>query len=185
MQELDLKLGKIPDISAGALSEEGLPILIVDTEDIISSINTLLSGGRIKKLVSPETSPALAGRRKRVLVVDDSITVREVECRLLINHGYEVETAVNGVDAWNAIRTANYDLIITDIDMPRMNGFELLKLIKTDSKYNQLPVMIVSYKEGEEDRMRGLEGGADYYFTKSSFDDATLIDAVKKLLGDR
>ncbi len=103
---------------------------------------------------------------------------------MLLNQGYEVETAVNGIDGWNAVRIGHYDLVITDVDMPRMNGIELLRAIKNDPKLQYLPVMIVSYKEGEEDRLRGLNAGADYYLTKSSFHDASLIDSVKELIGD-
>jgi len=182
VQELDAKLGKIPNISAAALNEDGSPVLIVDVEDTINSIDNILSGARLKKLSLKQDDSLATVQPKRILVVDDSITVREVESRLLMTQGYHVETAVNGIDAWNAIRIGKYDLVITDIDMPRMNGFELLKLIKKDPKYHELPVMIISYKEGIEDQMRGQEGGADYYFTKSSFDDASLIDAVRRLI---
>jgi len=107
-----------------------------------------------------------------------------VERKLLENKGYEVEVAVNGMDGWNAIRTAPYDLIITDVDMPRMNGIELVTQIKRDPKYQSLPVMIISYKDREEDRLLGLEAGANYYLTKSSFHDETLIQAVIDLIGD-
>lgn len=183
VQELDLRLGKVPNISTGALMEDGSPLLIVDIEDLIRSIDYLLSGGRLKT-AGYAHAPMQTSMRKRILVVDDSMTVREVESRLLLNQGYEVETAVNGMDGWNAVRLGNYDLVITDIDMPRMTGIELLRAIKSDPKLHNLPVMIVSYKEGEEDRLKGKEAGADYYLTKSSFQDATLIKAVKDLLGE-
>jgi two-component system sensor histidine kinase and response regulator WspE len=117
-------------------------------------------------------------------VVDDSITVREMERKLLQNNGYEVEVAVNGMDGWNAIRTGNYDLILTDVDMPRMNGIELVSQIKSNAKLKSLPVIIVSYKDREEDRIRGLEAGANYYLTKSSFHDDTLLNAVIDVIGE-
>jgi two-component system, chemotaxis family, sensor histidine kinase and response regulator WspE len=116
-------------------------------------------------------------------VVDDSITVREVERNMLANRGYEVEVAVDGMDGWNAVRTGEYDLVISDVDMPRMNGFEFVGLIKQDPQLKTLPVMIVSYKDRDEDRRRGLEVGADYYLTKGSFHDETLLDAVADLIG--
>ena len=182
VQKLDPRLGKILDINAGALLEDGSPVLIIDIEDIVRSIDHLLSGGRLTKLSDVKESQA-PQPRKRILIVDDSITVREMECRLLQNQGYEVETAVNGIDAWNAVRIGQYDLIITDIDMPRMNGIELLQAIKNDPKLQHLPVMIVSYKEEEGDRKKGLEAGANYYLTKSSFHDEMLIEAVIDLIG--
>jgi two-component system sensor histidine kinase and response regulator WspE len=110
--------------------------------------------------------------------------VRELERKLLGNRGYEVEIAVDGMDGWNAVRTGHFNLIVTDIDMPRMDGFELVAMIKKDPSLKSLPVMIVSYKDREEDRMRGLEAGADYYLTKGSFHDETLLQAVVDLIGE-
>lgn len=183
VHELDPLLGKVSNISAGAFMEDGSPILIFDVEDLLRSIDMMLSGGRLKAIQGSGSSQQVYPK-KRVLVVDDSITVREVECRLLENQGYEVETAVNGMDGWNAVRTGHYDLVVTDIDMPRMNGIEFVKLIRADPRLKELPVMIVSYKERDEDRLRGLDAGANYYLTKSSFHDETLVKAVWDLIGD-
>lgn len=183
LQDLDKRLGKIPDISAGALMEDGSPILVLDVEDILRSIDYLHSGGRISKIPYSENK-AQFSIRKRILVVDDSMTVREVESRLLIHHGYEVETAVNGVDGWNAVRLNQYDLIITDIDMPRMNGFELVQTIRGNSKFQHIPVVIVSYKDEEENRIKGLEVGANRYLTKNRLNDETLVNVVKELIGE-
>ena len=91
---------------------------------------------------------------------------------------------MDGMDGWNAIRVGHYDLVVTDVDMPRMDGIELVSRIKNEPQLKSLPVMIVSYKEREEDRMRGLEAGANYYFTKSSFHDETLLHAVIDLIGE-
>ena len=118
-----------------------------------------------------------------MLVVDDSITIREVERNMLQTRGYDVDVAVDGMDGWNAVRTGRYDLVISDIDMPRMNGIEFVSHIKQDPRLKNIPVMIVSYKDREEDRNRGLEAGADYYITKGSFHDETLVDAVADLIG--
>ena len=123
-------------------------------------------------------------RRKRVLVVDDSLTVRELERKLLTNHGYDVEVAVDGMDGWNAVRAGRFDLVVSDIDMPRMDGIELVTRITRDAKFKSLPVMIVSYKDRDEDRRRGLDAGAAYYLAKSSFHDETLLHAVVDLIGE-
>lgn len=181
--ELDPNIGKIPNINSGAFMENGLPLLIVDVDDMMRSIDKILSAGAPHKLDYKQVIPAKKSTKK-ILIVDDSITVREVECRLLQNQGYQVDTAVNGIDGWNAIRTGSYDLVITDVDMPRMNGVELVKAIKKDPRMQNLPVMIVSYKDREEDRRLGLEAGANYYLTKSSFHDETLINAVTDLIGN-
>jgi two-component system sensor histidine kinase and response regulator WspE len=180
---LDARFGKIKDISAAALMEDGSPVLIVDVEDMIRSMEKLAFNDRLNK-VQGDTTSAGEHRRKRVLVVDDSLTVRELERKLLDKHGYNIEVAVDGMDGWNAVRSGDFDLVITDVDMPRMDGIELVKLIKKDSGLKSLPVMILSYKDREEDRRRGLEAGADYYLTKGSFHDDTLLQAVVDLIGE-
>ena len=183
VQPLDPLLGKIKDISAGALLDDGAPVLIVDVDDLLRSIAKLASDGR---LASPE--PAAAAdplrARKRVLVVDDSLTVRQLERTVLLQHGYEVEVAVDGMDGWNAVREGRFDLVVTDVDMPRMDGIELVSLITRDPQLRSTPVMIVSYKDREDDRRRGLEAGAAYYLTKGSFQDDTLVQAVVDLIGE-
>jgi two-component system sensor histidine kinase and response regulator WspE len=184
VQPLDPQLGKIKDIAAGALMEDGSPVLMVDAEDLIRSMDKLVSGGGLLNLEQRSANDG-AKRRKRVLVVDDSLTVRQLERKLLGNYGYEVEVAVDGMDGWNAVRTGQFDLVVTDIDMPRMDGIELVTLINRDVNLKDtLPVMIVSYKDRPEDRQRGLEAGAAYYLTKGSFHDDTLLAAVIDLIGE-
>jgi two-component system, chemotaxis family, sensor histidine kinase and response regulator WspE len=183
VQPLDAQLGKIKDIAAGALMEDGSPVLIVDAEDIIRSMDKLASGGRLATVLQ-DSATGNEKKRKRVLVVDDSLTVRELERKLLGNRGYEVEVAVDGMDGWNAARTGHFDLVVTDIDMPRMDGIELVSLITRDPNLKAVPVMIVSYKDRDEDRQRGLEAGAAYYLTKGSFHDETLLQAVVDLIGE-
>ncbi|WP_050031291.1 hybrid sensor histidine kinase/response regulator [Verrucomicrobium sp. BvORR034] len=180
---LDPRLGKIKDISAAALLPDQSPVLIVDVDDMVRSIELLVSGGRLAHV---SRGDATQGRksRKRVLVVDDSLTVRELVRKLISSKGYVVEVAVDGMDGWNAVRTGNYDLVVTDVDMPRMDGIELVNHIKKDTRLHSLPVMIVSYKDREEDRQRGLEAGADYYLTKGSFHDETLLRALQDLIGE-
>ena len=117
-------------------------------------------------------------------MVEDSLTVRELERKLLESSGYVVDVAVDGMDGWNSVRTAHYDLVVTDVDMPAMDGIELLRLIRKDTRLKSIPVMIVSYKDRQQDRERGLAAGADYYLTKASFHDQTLIRIVSDLIGE-
>jgi two-component system sensor histidine kinase and response regulator WspE len=183
VQPLDPRLGKIKDVAAGALLEDGSPVLIVDVEDLIRSIEKLTAAGQLSQLSRGEEA-ARAQRQKRVLVVDDSFTVRELERKLIDGGGYHVEVAVDGMDGWNALRAGAFDLVVTDIDMPRMDGIALLEMIRKDSRLGKLPVMIVSYKDREEDRRRGLEAGADYYLPKGSFKSEGLLRAVVDLIGE-
>jgi len=94
-----------------------------------------------------------------------------------------VDVAVDGMDGWNAMRAGHYDLVVTDVDMPRMDGIELVTLIKRDAALKAIPVMIVSYKDRDEDRRRGLDAGADYYLTKGSFYDETMLRAIEDFIG--
>jgi two-component system sensor histidine kinase and response regulator WspE len=183
VRPLDPRLAKVKDISAAALMEDGSPVLIIDIDDLIRSADKLAASGRLRSLRRDAAVVDLK-RRKRVLVVDDSLTVRELERKLLDHLGYEVEVAVDGMDGWNAVRSDLFDLVVTDVDMPRMDGVELVTLIKRDPRLQRLPVMIVSYKDREEDRRRGLDAGADYYLTKGSFHDDTLVQAVTDLIGE-
>ena len=180
VRPLDRRLGKVQDVSAAARMEDGTPVLILDVEDLIRSIQTELQGGRLKGL---RHTAVVATRRRRILVVDDSITVREVERSLLKSRGYDVEVAVDGMDGWNALRSYNYDMMVTDVDMPRMTGIELVARVRADPRLQSLPVIIVSYKDREEDRLRGLEAGADRYMTKNSFHDETFLSATLELIG--
>jgi two-component system sensor histidine kinase and response regulator WspE len=183
VRPLDPRLGKVPDISSASLLEQGEPVLFIDVEDLVRSIDNLLGGRGLRRV---DRQPAAQGplRTRRILVVDDSITVRELERQLLQSRGYEVDVAVDGMDGWNAFRDGSYDLVITDVDMPRMDGIGLVTLIKTDGLRGGVPVVIVSYKDREEDRLRGLDAGATRYLTKSSFHDETFIRTIEELIGE-
>jgi two-component system sensor histidine kinase and response regulator WspE len=183
VRPLDRRLGKVPNINSASLLENGNPVLIVDVEDLVRSIDNVLMGRRLTR-VEFEKMAEQARQRKRILVVDDSITVRELERQLLQSRGYAVDVAVDGMDGWNAIRGAHYDLVVTDVDMPRMDGIGLVSLIKNDPARKDIPVVIVSYKDREEDRLRGLDAGANRYLTKSSFHDETFVHTITDLIGE-
>ena len=182
LMPLDARLGKVRDVAAGALLHDGTPVLILDVDDLLNSVGKLLGAGHLERV--DHASHARQAISKRVLVVDDSLTVRELERKLLLSRGYQVAVAVDGMDGWNALRAEPFDLLITDIDMPRMDGIELVTQVRQDPRLRSLPVMVVSYKDREEDRRRGLEAGADYYLAKASFHDEALLDAVQTLIGE-
>jgi two-component system, chemotaxis family, sensor histidine kinase and response regulator WspE len=181
VQPLEQMFGKMRDISAAAVLEDGTPALILDVPDLLVSIGKLASHGALQRVQGISTTSRQA---KRILVVDDSLTVREMERKLLTARGFEVDVAIDGLDGWNMVRNGEYDLVVTDVDMPRMDGIEFVTLIKRDPRLGALPVMIVSYKDRPEDRARGIEAGADYYLTKGSFHDETLLEAVHDLIGE-
>jgi two-component system sensor histidine kinase and response regulator WspE len=181
VRPLDPRLGKVPDVLAASLLDNGTAVLILDIEDLVRSVDSLLAQGRLR---GNRRNRADSTRRLRhILVVDDSLTVRETERKLLERAGYLVDVAVDGVAGWNALRLGNYDLLLTDVDMPRMTGIDLTRQVREDARLRDLPVMIVSYKEREEDRRAGFEAGADRYITKASFRDDSLLKAVEELIG--
>ena len=183
VRPIDSRLGKVPDISAVAVMLDGSPILIFDVEDLVRSVDKLLTKKRLGKLQTSDEEHNEAVT-KRILVVDDSITVREMERKLIENKGFHVEVAVDGLSGWNAVRAEEFDLVVSDVDMPRMNGIEFVRQIKQHDELKKIPVIIVSYKDTEEHRLQGLEAGADYYLTKSSFQDDSFINAVVDLIGE-
>jgi len=183
VRPLDSRLGKVPNINSVSILEDGWPVLIIDVEDLVRSIDNLLGGKRALTLAESAAAASRSRAARRVLVVDDSITVRELERQLLESRGYVVEVAVDGMDGWNAVRTGRYDLVVSDVDMPRMDGIQLVRQIKQDARLSSTPVVIVSYKDRAEDRLRGLEAGADSYLTKGSFHDETFLTTVEDLIG--
>jgi two-component system sensor histidine kinase and response regulator WspE len=182
VRPLDPRLGKVPNVNSASVLEDGSPVLIIDVEDLVRSIDNLLAGRRLKGRMRGGAEATQRAAR-RVLVVDDSITVRELERQLLESRGYVVDVAVDGMDGWNAVRSGRYDLVVSDVDMPRMDGVELVRHVKSDERFRSLPVVIVSYKDRPEDRLRGLDAGADCYLTKGSFHDETFLQTVEDLLG--
>lgn len=178
---LDPKLGKIPCVAAGSITDEGIPVLILDVDDILKYIEKLLGGEvHMESFSKKEFSYK---HIKSILVVDDSLTIRETERHILEGAGYQVDMAVDGVDALNSLKSKKFNLIITDIDMPRMNGWELIQIIKKDPLLKTIPVIIVSSKDSRTDRLKGKEFGADCLVSKNSFKDQTLIDSIKNIIG--
>ena len=176
---MDPRFGHLSAVMAGAVLADGTPTLILNVDDILVKAQTLLNFGQINSFTTQHTEITT----KKILVVDDSLTVRELERKLLSNRGYQVKVAVDGLEGWTMLKAEKFDLLVSDIDMPKMDGIELVRLVRADLLLNRLPVVIVSYKDREEDKSKGLEAGADYYLAKSSFHDETLVEAVQILIG--
>ena len=143
-----------------------------------------VSGTRADRGASVNVAPVAVRRRCKVLVVDDSITTRTLEQSVLSAAGYEVTTAVDGDDAWRAIDANAPDLVVSDVEMPRLDGFQLCERIRASAAHSRLPVILVTSLDKPEQRARGMEVGADAYITKSSFDQDTLLAIVRQLLGE-
>jgi two-component system chemotaxis sensor kinase CheA len=118
-----------------------------------------------------------------VLVVDDALIVRELQRGILERAGFEVRVASDGSQALARLGERRSDLVVTDIEMPLMDGFALTEAIRAHPTLANIPVLIVTSRSNDEDRQRGLDAGADGYITKSSFDESALLSAVNRLLG--
>jgi len=126
---------------------------------------------------------AKEARMATILVVDDSYNTREIEKSILEAHGYLVETAVDGEDGFEKTREKLYDLVITDVEMPRLDGFSFTERLRADERYHTVPVIIVTSREKDEDKKRGIAVGADAYIVKGAFDQTNLIETVRSLTG--
>lgn len=180
LHALDPRLGRIPDISAAAILPDGRPVVVLDVDDLCqSALGSGPSADSARLPMRATTPPA----RKHILVVDDSPTVRQTEREALSRVGYEVSVAGDGLEAWQMLRRGRFDLVVTDIDMPRLDGLSLLRSIRQDRVLESLPVVMMSYRGSAEDSSAGLAAGADVYLLKADFDEQQLCDVVQRLIG--
>jgi two-component system chemotaxis sensor kinase CheA len=179
LRPLRLASGPARRVSAAALLSSGQIALVADPEALVAAGLDAAAQSGIA-LTAPE--PGRPSKR-RVLVVDDSLTTRTLEQSILEAAGYDVLTAVDGSDGWRVLQEQGCDLVVADIEMPRMDGFALCEAIRASQRFKELPVVLVTALETPEHRARGLEVGADAYIGKSSFDQQNLLDIIKQLLG--
>ena len=133
--------------------------------------------------VTEKIAPAAAeAQKKSVLVVEDSITARALLKNILEATGFRVKTAVDGLDALTTLKTESFDLVVSDVEMPRMDGFDLTMKIRADRKLAELPVVLVTALDSRENRERGIDAGANAYIVKSSFDQTNLLEVIKRLV---
>jgi two-component system chemotaxis sensor kinase CheA len=122
-------------------------------------------------------------KKSSILVVEDSITSRALLKNILESAGYRVSTAVDGVDGYTTLKTGTFDLVVSDVEMPRMDGFGLTAKIRADKHFASLPVVLVTALSSREHRERGIDAGANAYIVKSSFDQSNLLEIVQRLIG--
>ena len=171
------------DVIAGASVEpDGSIVLVLDVAGLIDRAR-FTNASPTAAAVADTGAPGRALVRAKVLVVDDALTVRELQRSILERGGYDVVTASDGVEAMAVLAEGPVDLVLTDVEMPRMDGFALTVAIRAHPAGSNIPVLILTSRSNEEDRQRGLEAGADGYIVKSAFNEAALLSAVERLLG--
>jgi len=156
---------------------DGNPALILNVADLFAS-----SAGTVQPSLRRAQEDAGSGRG-RVLVVDDSITTRTMEQSILVAHGYQVQTAVSGEDAMEKVLLTRFDLVITDVEMPGIDGFQLTRNLRGTGEYRETPIIVVSSLSRDEDKRQALESGAQAYIVKGAFDQGLLLETVQTLIG--
>ncbi|WP_136512992.1 hybrid sensor histidine kinase/response regulator [Geomonas edaphica] len=174
---LGKQFGNVRYLFGATIMGDGNPALILNVPDLFQP-----GGGAPRAVLSPEEEEAVR-RRPKVLVVDDSITTRTMEQSILAGQGYHVVTAVSGEDAMEKSAADRFDLIISDVEMPGMNGFELTRLLRASETYQDTPIIIVSSLSRDEDKRQAIQAGAQAYIVKGAFDQGLLLETVQMLIG--
>lgn len=173
------QLKNIDYISGATILGDGHPALIINVPDIFAAADGV-SATSFRQVLEEQEKEVWRGH---ILIVDDSITTRTMERSILVANGYRVDLAVSGEDAMGKVVGTTFDLIVSDIEMPGIDGFELTKKLRAFDGYQEVPVIIVSSRSRDEDKRRALEAGAQAYIVKGSFDQGVLLDTVEALIG--
>ncbi len=171
------QIQKLKYYESCSIAGDGSIIPVLNLSDILREAS---GGTTIRKEIKTEEGEEKPV--KNILVVDDSITSRVLIRDILESAGYQVKTAVDGKEAWNEVRSTRFDLIVSDVEMPRMNGFEFTKLVKSSEKFGNIPVILVTALSKREDMEKGIDAGADAYIVKSDFEQSNLLDTVERLI---
>jgi two-component system chemotaxis sensor kinase CheA len=177
IQDLGIPMAGGDRLSGGVLLEDGSVCLALNPAGLVRAFQESGGAPALKT-----TGPAPEKRTPAILVVDDSITTRTLEKSILEAHGYRVQVAVDGAEALDRLRAGGVDLVVADIQMPRVDGFALLEEMKRDRRLSQIPVILVTSMERREDQERGLALGADAYIVKRKFDQRELLEAVEQMV---
>ena len=178
-KNLGKQLSRVRNIAGAAVLGTGNVVPILNALDLMRSA-VRMSAAAVKPALAP--SEKKEAKRQSLLVVEDSITARMLLKNILETAGYAVITAVDGIDAFTRLKSEEFDLVVSDVDMPRMSGFDLTAKIRGDKKLADIPVVLVTALESREDRERGIEVGANAYIIKSSFDQSNLLEIIKRLI---
>lgn len=174
------RIRRVRNVSGATILPTGRIALVLNAASLVRHALSRASGMSVvaRRPAEAATAPA----RRRLLVVDDSVTTRTLEKSILEAAGYEVATAVDGEAGWRLLQERGTDLLISDIEMPRMDGFMLTEAVRASSRFADLPVILFTSQANERDRVRGAEVGADAYIVKGAFDQKELLDTIAQLL---
>lgn len=178
VKALGPQLARVRNVAGASVLGTGQVVAVLNVPDLLKSA--------VKQAAPPSVavSAAVSGETEKqsILVVEDSITSRSLLKNILESAGYRVVTAVDGIDAYTALKTGKFDLIVSDVEMPRMDGFDLTAKVRMDKQFAGLPVVLVTALDSREDRERGIDVGANAYIVKSSFDQSNLLEVIQRLI---
>ncbi|AFZ13111.1 CheA signal transduction histidine kinase [Crinalium epipsammum PCC 9333] len=169
-------LKRVRNISGATILGTGEVCMVLNPQDLLKSVR----GKTVS--VSPQISVGQVTAKQKILLVEDSITIRTQEKRILESAGYEVVTAVDGLDGYDKLRVNYFDAVISDVEMPRLDGLSLTAKIRQHKEFSEIPVILVTSLAKDEDKKRGAEAGANAYITKGNFNQQLLIDTLRRLV---
>jgi two-component system, chemotaxis family, sensor kinase CheA len=178
IKALNPLLPRLPAVAGASVEPDGSVLVVLDPPGLIERARR---ASRVSRPAPPTES--LNSHKRSILVVDDALTIRELQRSILERAGFEVRVATDGNHAMSNLATEPSDLVLTDIEMPNMDGFALTEAIRAHPTLANIPILILSSRTSDADRQRGLDAGADGYIAKSGFDEASLLTAVNRLLG--
>lgn len=172
------QLKRVRNLAGASVLGTGQVVPVLNVPDLMQSAMRPAAS----PLASGTGEQHAAAAKRSILVVEDSITSRALIKNILESAGYRVTTAVDGVDAYTELKTGAFDLVVSDVDMPRMNGFDLTAKLRSDKRLAKMPVVLVTALESREHRERGIDVGANAYIVKSSFDQSNLLEIIRRLM---
>jgi two-component system chemotaxis sensor kinase CheA len=178
IKSLGKHLGKVKNVSGAIIMASGEVVVALDIADLVT-----YSALSLHPVTEKGPPSSMKRKEKRILIVEDAFSTRELEKSILETHGYLVDTAVDGLDALDRMTGAQYDLVVSDVEMPRMDGFELCRTLKKKEETKDIPFVMVTALQKEEDKRRGIEVGAAAYIVKSAFEQMNLLDTIERLVG--
>ncbi len=177
VKALGPQLARVRNVAGASVLGTGEVVPVLNVPDLMKSAARLAATSR-----APAAAQPVEAQKRSILVVEDSITSRSLLKNILESAGYQVATAVDGIDAYTLLKTGSFDLIVSDVEMPRMDGFDLTAKVRSDKQLAELPIVLVTALESREHRERGIEVGANAYIVKSSFDQSNLLEVVRRLI---
>jgi two-component system chemotaxis sensor kinase CheA len=178
VKSLGSRIRRVRFVSGASLLPSGKVALVLNASNVVRAA----LGREAACAISAQGETTTAARKKRLMMVEDSMTTRALMRSILENAGYDVLTAVDGCQAWDALQHEQVDLVVSDVDMPRMDGFQLTSAVRGSDRMAEMPVILVTARETDEDKERGMRVGANAYLPKTTFDQRNLLETIEQLL---